>query len=112
MRRRLLIVLLLGAVMVGAVVAWQARAQARLVERDLTTARDLLTQAGGFSAGQVDDRLVLVDRAEAHTLAAQRRLGSLLRAYSVSCPCSAATSGWPGRCPPRPPAPSAPRPPW
>jgi hypothetical protein len=84
-RRRLLIALLLGAVVAGgAVVAWQARTQARQVERDLTTARDLLAQAGLLSAGQLDDRLVLVDRAEAHTLAAQRRLGSpLLRVLGV-----------------------------
>jgi hypothetical protein len=77
-RRRLLIVLLFGLlVATGAAVAGQARAQARLVERDLTAARDLLGQAGGFSAGKLEERLVLVDRAEAHALAAQRRLDRL-----------------------------------
>jgi hypothetical protein len=75
-RRRLLLVLLLGVLAAGgAAVTWQARGQARLVERDLTAARDLLGEAGGFSAGELEDRLVLVDRAEDHALAAQRRLG-------------------------------------
>ena len=75
-RRRLLLVLLLGVLVAGgAAVGWQARTQARLVERDLTAARDLLSEAGGFSAGKLEDRLVLVDRAEGHALAAQRRLG-------------------------------------
>jgi hypothetical protein len=74
-RRRLLIVLLFGLVVAGgAAVTWQAMDQTRLVERDLTTARDLLARAGGFQSGQLAERLVLVDRAEAHTLTAQRRL--------------------------------------
>lgn len=78
MRRRLLTIVLFGLLVAGgAAVAWQARAEARLVERDLTAARDLLGRAGGFSAGKLDQRLALVDEAEAHTLAAQRRLGSL-----------------------------------
>ena len=60
MRRRLLIVLLSGVVVAGGTaVVWQARAQARLVERDLTAARDLLGQAGGFSAGKLEERLAL-----------------------------------------------------
>jgi hypothetical protein len=75
-RRRLLIVLLFGLIVAGgAAVTWHARGQARLVERDLTAARDLLAQAGGFKAGKLDQRMVLVDQAEAHTLTAQRRLG-------------------------------------
>jgi hypothetical protein len=75
--RRLLMLLVLALVLTaGAVVTWKAMGQARLVQDDLTTARALLAQAGGFSAGQLDDRLVLLDRAEAHTLAAQQRLGS------------------------------------
>ena len=50
MRRRLLIVLLFGVLVAGgAAVTWQAMGQARLVERDLTAARDLLGQAGRFS---------------------------------------------------------------
>ena len=74
-RQRLLIVLVLGLLLAGgAIVGWQARGQARLVERDLAAARELLGQAGGFSAGQLEERLVLIDRAEAHTLAAERRL--------------------------------------
>jgi hypothetical protein len=74
-RRRLLVALLFGVLVAGGTaVVWQGRNQVRLVERDLTAARDLLGQAGGFSAGQLEDRLVLVDRAERRTLAAQRRL--------------------------------------
>ena len=74
-RQRLLIVLVLGLFLAGGAIAgWQARGQARLVERDLAAARELLGQAGGFSAGQLEERLVLIDRAEAHTLAAERRL--------------------------------------
>jgi hypothetical protein len=77
-RRRLLIVLLGGLLVAGgAAVTWQARAQARLVERDLTAARDLLARAGGFSAGKLPARLALIDQAEARTLAAQRRLDGL-----------------------------------
>jgi hypothetical protein len=75
-RRRLLVLLLFGLiVVVGAAVAWQVGAQAGQVERDLTTARSLLAQAGGFEAGRLQERLTLVDQAEAHALAAQRRLG-------------------------------------
>jgi hypothetical protein len=77
-RRRLLTILLFGVLVAGGVaVAWQARAEARLVERDLTAARDLLGRAGGFSAGKLEERLALVDEAEVHTLAAERRLGGL-----------------------------------
>jgi hypothetical protein len=78
-RRRLLTILLFGLLVAGgAAVAWQARAEARLVERELTAARDLLGRAALLSAGnKLDERLGLVDEAEAHTLAAQRRLGSL-----------------------------------
>jgi Protein of unknown function (DUF4012) len=74
-RRRLLIVLLFSLVLAGgAAVAWQARGQARLVEADLASARGLLAQAGGFKAGQLEERLILVDQAEAHTLTARQRL--------------------------------------
>jgi hypothetical protein len=74
-RPRLLVVLLFGLVVgVGAAVTLQARTQAQLVERDLTTARDLLARAGGFQAGRLDQRLVLVDRAEAHAVNAEQRL--------------------------------------
>ena len=78
MRRRLLVALLFGVLAAGgAAVAWQARSQVRLVERDLTAARELLGQAGGFTAGKLEERLALVDQAETHTVAAQRRLGRL-----------------------------------
>jgi hypothetical protein len=74
-RRRLLIVLLFALVVaVGAAVAWQTRVQARQVERDLAGARDLLQQAGGIAAGQLPERLVLIDQAEARTLTAEERL--------------------------------------
>jgi hypothetical protein len=74
--RRLLILLLFGLVIAGgAVVAWQARGQAQLVEGDLTSARALLAQAGGFQAGKLDKRLSLIDRAQRRTTAAQARLG-------------------------------------
>ena len=75
MRRRLLILLLFGLVLAGgAAVAWQARGQAQLVEQDLTTARSLLARAGGFQSGKLEQRLGLIDQAEAHTAAARRRL--------------------------------------
>jgi uncharacterized protein DUF4012 len=74
--RRLLILLLFALVLAGgAAVAWQARGQARLVQQDLTTARSLLARAGGFQSGKLEARLRLIDQAEAHTLAAERRLG-------------------------------------
>jgi hypothetical protein len=74
--RRLLILGLFCLVLAGgAAVTWQAMGQAKLVEEDLTTARALLTRTGGFESGKLTDRLVLIDRAEAHTLAAQQRLG-------------------------------------
>jgi hypothetical protein len=74
--RRLLILLLFGLVLAGgAAVTWQARGQAQLVERDLTTARSLLARAGGFQSGKLEVRLGLIDQAEAHTVAAERRLG-------------------------------------
>ena len=74
--RRLLILLLFCLVLAGgAAVTWQAMGQAKLVEEDLTTARALLARAGGFESGKLKDRLALVDQAEAHTLAAQQRLG-------------------------------------
>jgi hypothetical protein len=73
--RRLLILGLFCLVLAGgAAVTWQAMGQAKLVEEDLTTARALLTRAGGFESGKLKDRLVLIDKAEAHTLAAQQRL--------------------------------------
>jgi hypothetical protein len=75
-RRRLLLLLLLFGLVVaaGAAVAWQARGQAQLVERDLATAKGLLVRAGGFNVGELEERLALVDQAEAHTTTAQRRL--------------------------------------
>ena len=73
--RRLLILGLFCLVLAGgAAVTWQAMGQAKLVEEDLTTARALLTRAGGFESGKLKDRLVLINKAEAHTLAAQQRL--------------------------------------
>jgi hypothetical protein len=73
--RRLLILLVFGLVLAGGMaVTWQAMGRAKLVEEDLTTARALLAQAGGLEAGTLRKRLVLVDRAEAHTLNAQRRI--------------------------------------
>ena len=75
MRRRLLIVLLFSLVAAGgAAVAWQARVQARMVEHDLAGTRALLQQAGGISAGQLAERLVLIDQAEARALTAEGRL--------------------------------------
>ena len=74
--RRLLILLLFCLVLAGgAAVTWQAMGQAKLVEDDLTTARALLSRAGGFESGKLTDRLVLIKQAEAHTLAARQRLG-------------------------------------
>jgi hypothetical protein len=83
--RRLLILLLFGLVIAGgAVVAWQARGQAQLVEGDLTRARALLAQAGGFQAGKLSQRLSLIDRAQRRTTAAQARLGRWpLRQFGV-----------------------------
>jgi Protein of unknown function (DUF4012) len=74
-RRRLLLVVLLLSLAAGAGVAWQARSQGRLVERDLATVRDLLGRSGGFGAGQLGDRLVLLERADAHARNAEARLG-------------------------------------
>jgi hypothetical protein len=73
--RRLLILGLFCLVLAGgAAVTWQAMGQAKLVEEDLTTARALLTRAGGFESGKLKQRLALIDQAEQHTLAAERRL--------------------------------------
>jgi hypothetical protein len=44
------------------VIAWQARGQARLVEGDLTAARNLLARAGGFQAGRLEQRLDLIGK--------------------------------------------------
>jgi hypothetical protein len=74
-RRRLLLALplvLLGAGV--AAVAWQATTRARQVETDLTAARDLLAHAGGFQAGTLDERLGLIDQAQARGQAAGARL--------------------------------------
>jgi hypothetical protein len=74
--RRPLMLVLFGLVLAGgAVVTWTAMGQARLVEEDLATARALLARAGGLQAGELDQRLRLVDQARAHTSGAQRRLG-------------------------------------
>jgi len=73
--RRLLILLLFGLVLAGAVaVTWQAMGRAKLVEDDLATARALLARAGGFQAGELDQRLELIDQARARTTSAQQRL--------------------------------------
>jgi hypothetical protein len=69
-------VLLFGLVLAGgATVTWQAMGKAKLVEQELTTARALLTRAGGFESGELKHRLRLVKQAEQHTLNAQQRLG-------------------------------------
>jgi hypothetical protein len=74
-RRRLLILLLFGLVLAGgATVTWQAMGKAKLVEEDLTTARVLLANAGGFESGELKRRLRLVKQAEQHTLNARQRL--------------------------------------
>jgi Protein of unknown function (DUF4012) len=75
MRRLLMLVLFALVLAGGAVVTWKAMGQAKLVEDDLATARALLARAGGLEAGKLEERLRLVDRAEAHTTSAQRRLG-------------------------------------
>src|SRR5918992_5910798 len=73
--RRLVVVVLFGLVVAGgAAVTWQAMGRAKLVERDLTAARALLARAGGFESGDLDRRLLLVDRAAAHTVNAEQRL--------------------------------------
>ena len=78
--RRVLILLLFGLVLAGvAVVTWQAMGKAKLVEENLTTARALLARAGGFEAGELKQRLDLVQQAERHS----RRASS----GSTSGPC-------------------------
>jgi hypothetical protein len=77
--RRLLILLLFGLVIAGgAVIAWQDKGQARLVEGDLTAARNLLARTGGFQAGRLEQRLDLIGQAEAQHGAPTRT--SLLKA--------------------------------
>ena len=96
--RRLLILGLFCLVLAGgAAVTWQAMGQAKLVEEDLTTARALLTRAGGFESGKLKDRLVLINQAEGHTLAASSDCSAGRCASSAPCPWPAATSGWPAR---------------
>jgi putative transposase len=81
--RRLLILPLFAPVLAsGAAGAWQAKGQATLVQQDLTIARDLLARAGGLQSGKLEARLHLIDRAEAHTLAAERRLARAQRQLS------------------------------
>jgi hypothetical protein len=73
--RRLLILVLFALVLAGgAAVTWKAMGQARLVAQDLTTARALLTRAGGFESGKLKARLALIDQAQQHLLAAEQRL--------------------------------------
>jgi hypothetical protein len=73
--RRLLILLLFGLIVAGGVaIAWQAREQAQLVQGDLRAARSLLARAGGFQAGELEERLELIEQSEAHTVAAEDRL--------------------------------------
>jgi hypothetical protein len=75
-RRRLLVLLLIGLVVAGGALAtWHARNQALLVQNNLATARGLLAEAGGFQAGKLEARHALIDRAEAHAVAAEARLG-------------------------------------
>ena len=63
------------AVLVASVaITWKAMGQAKLVAQDLTTARALLTRAGGFETGKLKQRLALIDQAEEHTVAAEQRL--------------------------------------
>ena len=59
-------------------IAWQDRGQARLVEGDLTAARNLLARAGGSQAGRLEQRLDLIGQAEAQHGAPTR--SSLLKA--------------------------------
>jgi hypothetical protein len=74
--RRLLMLVLFGLVLAGgAVLSLQAKGQAKLVEEDLAAARTLLARAGGIRAGELDQRLRLIDEARAHTGGAERRLG-------------------------------------
>jgi hypothetical protein len=74
--RRLLVLSLLGLVVAtGALATWHARGQALLVQGDLATARELLARAGGFQAGKLEACRALIDRAEAHAVAAEARLG-------------------------------------
>jgi hypothetical protein len=75
-RRRVLVLLLLsGLVVTGAVLAtWQAWNQALLVQNDLVAARALLAGAGGFQAGELKERLALIDQAEARAASAEARL--------------------------------------
>ncbi len=76
MRRRLLLLVLLGSLLgAGAAVAAAARGQARLVEDDLAVTRSLLARAGGFQAGRLEQRQALIDQAEASAANAEARLG-------------------------------------
>ena len=70
--RRLLMLVLFGLVLAGAVtVTWRAMGQAKLVEDDLAVARGLLAGAGGFQAGKLERRLLQIDQAESHTVRAR-----------------------------------------
>jgi Protein of unknown function (DUF4012) len=73
-RRLLIVVLFCLALAGGAAVTWQAMGQAKLVEEDLTTARAVLSRAGGFESGKLKERLRLVDQAQRYTLSAEQRL--------------------------------------
>jgi hypothetical protein len=74
--RRLVVLVLFGLIVAGtAAVTWQAMGRAKLVEQDLTAARALLARAGSFESGDLGRRLRLVDRAEAHAVNAEVRLG-------------------------------------
>ena len=75
MRRRLFVLLLFSLVVAGGALAtWHARNQALLVQSDLAAARTLLASAGGFQAGKLEERLALIDQAEARAANAQARL--------------------------------------
>jgi hypothetical protein len=70
-----LILGLFGLVLAGgAAVTWQAMGKAKRVEEDLTAARALLARAGGFEAGELKQRVGLVQQAEQHSRSAQQRL--------------------------------------
>jgi Protein of unknown function (DUF4012) len=82
---RLVVVAVLTLAAGGVIVALQARADVAGVERDLNEARTLLVRAGHPEVGTAGQRLALAGRAEAHALAARRRLhGWLLGPLSAT----------------------------
>ena len=67
-------ILVLALAALGLIVGLQVRGDVARVERELDTARQLLTQAGRPQAGTAAQRLALVRRAEVRVAAARRRL--------------------------------------